>query len=173
MTSWAILAASSPISLNRVARKIDAAPLQIDGIIVDAIALTRPAADSANVRVKTDLQADLPFVTGDPVQLRQVFFNLLINAVTAMSGTMNGSAVLTIASRCDDRTIRVAVRDTGVGIPFPDPEEIFRPLVTTKPDGLGMGLSMSRSIVEAHGGHLWASKTDGRGTTFHVALPVS
>ena len=65
------------------------------------------------------------------------------------------------------------MRDTGTGIPFSDPEEIFRPLVTTKPDGLGMGLSMSRSIVEAHGGHLWASKNDGPGTTFHVALPVS
>ena len=154
-------------------RKIDAAPLQINGIIVDAIALTRSAADSANVRVKTDLQAELPFVKGDPVQLQQVFVNLLINAVTAMSGTVNGSAVLTIASRCDDRTIRVVVRDTGAGIPFPDPEEIFRPLVTTKPDGLGMGLSMSRSIVEAHGGQLWASKNDGPGTTFHVALPVS
>ena len=71
-------------------RKIDAAPIQIDGIIVDAIALTRSAADSANVRVKTDLQAELPFVKGDPVQLQQVFFNLLINAVTAMSGTVNG-----------------------------------------------------------------------------------
>lgn len=154
-------------------RKIDAAPLQINGIIVDAIALTRSAAETANVRVKTDLQAELPFVKGDPVQLQQVFVNLLNNAVTSMSGAVNGVATLTIASRCDDRMIRVAVHDTGTGIPFSDAEEIFRPLVTTKPDGLGMGLPMSRSIVEAHGGHLWASKNDGPGTTFHVALPVS
>ena len=69
--------------------------------------------------------------------------------------------------------IQVAVPDPGSGIPFADTEEAFRPLVTTKPDGLGMGLSMSRSIVEAHGGQLWASKNDGLGTTFHVALPVS
>jgi len=154
-------------------RKIDAAPLQINGIIVDAIALTRSAAETAKVRVKTDLQAELPFVKGDPVQLQQVFVNLLNNAVTSMSTAVSGAATLTIASRCDDRTIRVAVHDTGTGIPFSDPEEIFRPLVTTKPDGLGMGLPMSRSIVEAHGGHLWASKNDGPGTTFHVALPVS
>ena len=154
-------------------RKIDAAPIQINGIIVDAIALTRSAADVANVRVKTDLQAEMPFVGGDSVQLQQVFFNLLANAVTAMSGTTNGSGILTIASTSDDRTIHVSVRDTGTGIPFSDPEEIFRPLVTTKADGLGMGLPMSRSIVEAHGGHLWASKNDGPGATFHVALPAS
>jgi PAS domain S-box-containing protein len=154
-------------------RKIDAAPIQINGIIVDAIALTRSAADIANVRVRTDLQAEMPFVKGDSVQLQQVFFNLLANAVTAMSGTTNASGILTIASTSDDRTIHVSVRDTGAGIPFSDPEEIFRPLVTTKPDGLGMGLPMSRSIVEAHGGHMWASKNDGPGATFHVALPAS
>lgn len=90
-----------------------------------------------------------------------------------MSGTTNGSGILTIASTSDDRTIHVSVRDRGTGIPFADPEEIFRPLVTTKADGLGMGLPMSRSIVEAHGGHLWASKNDGPGATFHVALPAS
>jgi PAS domain S-box-containing protein len=154
-------------------RRIDAVPIQINGIIIDAIALTRSAADSANVRVRTDLQAEMPFVKGDSVQLQQVFFNLLANAVTAMSGGTNGSGILTIASTSDDRTILVTVRDTGAGIPFSDPEEIFRPLVTTKPDGLGMGLPMSRSIIEAHDGHLWASKNEGPGTTFHVALPVS
>jgi len=104
----------------------------------------------------------------DRVQLQQVFMNLMLNAIEAMKGT---GGALTIKSQLkDDGQLLILVTDTGVGLPAENKDRIFDAFYTTKPQGSGMGLAITRSIVEAHGGRLWASANDGPGTTFHFTL---
>jgi PAS domain S-box-containing protein len=148
-------------------------PVDVNDVIASALALTRGPLDAGGIAVRTDLDPALPLVRADPVQLQQVFCNLVINAVEAMS---RGGAepVLRVVTRHHEPGVVMArVVDTGVGFGHDDPERVFRPLVTTRPEGMGIGLSMSRVIVEMHGGRLWATPTDGGGATFHVLLPLS
>ena len=112
-------------------------------------------------------------IQGDRVQLQQVILNLIVNAVQAMSGVSEGSRELLIstgAAESDD--VLVAVRDTGPGLPPSSAERLFDAFYTTKPDGMGMGLSICRSIIEAHGGRMWASANLPRGAIFQFTAPA-
>jgi signal transduction histidine kinase len=109
---------------------------------------------------------------GDRVQLQQVLMNLLINGIDAMK-EMNGMRELAIQSqRTDSEELLVSITDTGVGLPAQQAEQIFNAFFTTKPHGTGMGLRISRSIIEAHGGHLWAADRSPRGASFYFTLPT-
>jgi signal transduction histidine kinase len=105
----------------------------------------------------------------DRVQLQQVFMNLMLNAIEAMK---DSGGELTVKSELQDGQLQLSVSDTGVGLPAEKMDQIFSAFFTTKPQGSGMGLAISRSIVESHGGQLWASANDGRGATFHFTLPT-
>jgi PAS domain S-box-containing protein len=122
------------------------------------------------VSIRTDLDPQLPPTTADRVQLQQVLMNLMLNGIEAMQDT---GGVLTVASkRIEDGQLLISVSDTGVGLSTDEAERIFDAFITTKPQGTGMGLSISRRIVESHGGHLRASPSTGRGATFQFTLPV-
>ena len=118
------------------------------------------------------LAPDLPPVTGDGIQIEQVLLNLLLNGVEAVQTAGSGERSLTVTTAATGAAgVEVAVRDSGVGLPDP-PADVFAPFFSTKPNGLGMGLSISRSIIEAHGGRLWATRNPDRGSTFRFTLPL-
>jgi PAS domain S-box-containing protein len=146
-------------------------PVDINEMIRGVVALAQGEARGARASVRTELAANLPRVLGDPVQLQQVILNLLLNGLDAMSAVVDRPRELVISTygEATDR-VRVAVRDSGSGI---DPQlapRVFEAFYTTKRSGLGMGLSISRSIVEQHGGRLWAVANDGPGTTFQFTV---
>jgi signal transduction histidine kinase len=111
-------------------------------------------------------------MAGDPVQLQQVLLNLLVNASEAMATPAAEARVIVVATAARERHVEIAIRDSGVGAPAMGLEAMFERFVSTKPDGLGMGLAISRSIVQAHGGRIWATANSDRGLTMHVQLPV-
>jgi two-component system, LuxR family, sensor kinase FixL len=124
------------------------------------------------VRVVTEFTADLPSIVGDRVQLQQVLINLVLNASDAMSRQAENARTLTLSStRVEDSAVKISVTDTGSGIPPGDEEKVFEPYHTTKAHGLGLGLSLSRSIIRAHGGRLWTESSAGAGATFHFTIP--
>jgi signal transduction histidine kinase len=124
-----------------------------------------------SVSVRTELAADLPRITGDRVQLQQVLMNLMMNSIDAMRD-VNRTRELTIRSWKGENDITVSVSDTGVGLPPQRADKIFDPFFTTKAHGTGMGLRISRSIVESHGGRLWGADNPPRGASFHINLPI-
>ena len=136
-------------------------------VVRDMLVLLRSEADRHSVVVRTELAADLPPVSADRVQLQQVLMNLMLNGMEAMS---EGGGALTIRTRLQDSEVMVSVSDTGVGIPGDQVEHIFSAFVTTKAGGTGMGLPISRTIMESHGGRLWATANPDRGATFHFTL---
>jgi PAS domain S-box-containing protein len=139
-------------------------------IIREMVVLLRGEAHRHGVSIRTELDADVPEITADRVQLQQVLMNLMLNGVEAMK---EHGGVLTIKSQPDQNdTVLIAVSDTGVGLPDSKADQIFNAFFTTKPEGSGMGLAISRSIVESHGGRLWASSNDGMGATFYLSLPA-
>jgi PAS domain S-box-containing protein len=143
----------------------------INGVIGEMVLLLRGEANEYAVSIRTDLAADLPKVTADRVQLQQVLMNLMLNGIEAMKET---GGVLTVKTRGGEGgQVLISVSDTGVGLPAERADEIFNAFFTTKPQGSGMGLAISRSIVESHGGRLWATSHDGRGATFHFTLPTA
>jgi C4-dicarboxylate-specific signal transduction histidine kinase len=146
-------------------------PVRIDELIQDIVALTQRELLRNEVSLRTELDAALPPVFGDRVQLQQVILNLVVNAIEAMSGTTAPLRELQIRSERDGDAVLVTVRDTGPGLPLAEPERIFGAFFTTKPDGLGMGLSISRTLIEAHGGKLWAASATG-GAVFQFRLPI-
>ena len=141
--------------------------------IVERIA--RGDANLHKVTVHLDLSADVRPVKGDSVQLQQVMLNLMLNAFSAMSGTgLDGARRLVVRTRSIDASnVLIEVQDNGAGIVADKLESIFDPFVTSKPEGLGMGLSICRSIVERHGGTISAANNPDRGATFSVTLPVT
>ena len=147
--------------------------LDINEAIREVIALTQTEVQRNRVGLQTRLADDLPLVSADRVQLQQVMINLIINAIEAMAGAGNGPRALTIISGTDDANeVAIEVQDTGPGL---DPEQLdrlFQSFYTTKPDGIGMGLAISRSIAEAHGGRLSAAPNKPRGAVFRLTLPV-
>ena len=143
----------------------------LNDIIGEMVLLLRTEANGYAVSIRTDLAADLPEITADRVQLQQVLMNLMLNGIEAMKET---GGVLTVKTgRGDGGQVLISVSDTGVGLPAGRADEIFEAFFTTKPQGSGMGLAISRSIVESHGGYLWATSNDGRGATFHFTLPTT
>jgi predicted ATPase/signal transduction histidine kinase len=147
--------------------------VDINEINRETVALLRDEAARYNISVRTELAADLPQIVGDRVQLQQVSMNLIVNGIEAMKD-IDGSRELVIKSqRAENEQILVSVSDTGIGFPPQLTEQIFDPFFTTKPHGTGMGLRISRSIIESHSGRLWAAGTPGRGATFHLILPAA
>ena len=145
--------------------------VDVNELIPEMLVLLRSEANRHSLPMRTDLAADLPRVTADRVQLQQVFLNLMLNGIEAMKGS---GGVLTIVSQLDnDDQLLISISDTGVGLPAEKADQIFNAFFTTKPQGSGMGLAISRSIVESHGGRLWASANSGRGATFHFTLPTA
>ncbi|WGD50329.1 AAA family ATPase [Bradyrhizobium sp. CB1650] len=144
--------------------------LEINGVILDVIALTSREMEKNGISAQTHLAESLPAIQGDRVQLQQVLLNLLINAIEAMSGVNEGPRELLISTAKADIGVVVSVRDSGPGLMPESVERIFESFYTTKPGGLGMGLSICRSIIEAHGGRLWASANEPKGAAFHFTL---
>jgi C4-dicarboxylate-specific signal transduction histidine kinase len=147
--------------------------LDINEVVNEVIALIRQEISNHQVSVQLDLASPLPPVFGDRVQLQQVIMNLLVNGIQAMAPINDRRRELLIRSRAhNSEQVLVEVRDSGVGI---DPEhvgQLFNPFFTTKADGMGMGLSICRSIIEAHGGRIWASPNAGTVTIFQFTLPA-
>jgi signal transduction histidine kinase len=141
----------------------------VNQIIHEMLTLLKGEADRCSVAMRTELAAALPKVRAERVQLQQVFMNLMLNAIEAMK---DSGGELTVKSELQDGQLQFSVSDTGVGLPSQEAEQIFSAFFTTKPQGSGMGLSISRSIVESHGGRLWAIANDGRGATFYFILPI-
>jgi C4-dicarboxylate-specific signal transduction histidine kinase len=146
--------------------------IQINEIIGVVVALADRQASQNEVSVVTDLAPDLPTVLGDKIQLQQVILNLMLNGIEAMSGVNERSRKLLIRSQMQDRDeVRVSVEDSGVGVKAEIMGRLFEPFFTTRSQGIGMGLPISRSIIEAHGGRLWAESTVNRGSIFQFTLP--
>jgi C4-dicarboxylate-specific signal transduction histidine kinase len=137
------------------------------------VALLSSDLQRSHVTVQTEYAEDLPAITADRVQLQQVILNLLTNAADAMSDVRDRQRRVTIrTSRDGERGIVLSVHDVGAGIAA-DAEEVFQPFFTTKTNGMGIGLSVSRSIIESHGGRLWAAANVDGGATFSFSIPVA
>jgi signal transduction histidine kinase len=166
--------ASEIINRLRSFYKKDAPPeresVDVNELIGELLVLLRSEAHRYSIHMCTDLAPDLPNATADRIQIQQVLMNLMLNSIEAMKET---SGELTIKSeRGDDGQLLISVRDTGVGLPAENADQIFNTFFTTKPQGSGMGLPICRSIVESHGGRLWANKNSRRGATFQFTLPA-
>jgi signal transduction histidine kinase len=144
----------------------------INEAIREVVGLTRGEIVKNDISAQMRLAEDLPRIQGDKVQLQQVILNLIINAVDAMSTTSEGSRELFISTGKDVGGVLVTVRDSGPGLSPERVERLFDAFYTTKAEGMGMGLSICRSIVEAHGGRIWAARDFGPGATFQVTLPL-
>ena len=149
------------------------APVDINEVIHEVVAVARSEAARHRIFPQTQLAAGLPLVLGDRVQLQQVILNLVLNGIDAMTAVSDPSQQLVISSnRYESGKVLVAVKDSGIGLDPQNMDRIFDAFYTTKADGMGMGLSISRSIVESHGGRLWATPNAGKGATFQFTLPA-
>jgi PAS domain S-box-containing protein len=148
------------------------AAVDLNALIRESTRIIEAEARQNGIRVELALASDLPPVNCDSIQIEQVLLNLLLNGLEAMQASGNGERSLNITSAAAGAAgIEVAIRDSGGGVPEP-PADIFQPFFSTKPNGLGMGLSISRSIIEAHGGRLWAARNADHGSTFSFTLPL-
>ena len=146
--------------------------VDVNELVREMIVLVRGEANRYTISVRTDLAEDLPEVMADRVQLQQVFMNLILNGIEAMK-EMSGGRELTIKSEAGDGQLLISVSDTGVGLSREQADQIFKAFFTTKDNGTGMGLPISRSIIESHGGRLWATAHSGPGATFQFSLPAT
>jgi C4-dicarboxylate-specific signal transduction histidine kinase len=147
--------------------------VDLNEVIVEVLALAQNQARRAGVVLKRELATDLPRVRGDRVQLQQVILNLVINGLEAIAKNKNGERELSISSGIDDsKDMTIAVRDTGEGLDPANLERVFDAFFTTKADGMGMGLAISRTIIESHGGRLWVTPNSPRGAIFQFTLPA-
>jgi PAS domain S-box-containing protein len=147
--------------------------VDVNEVIREMIVLLRSEATRHPVSIRTELTADLPPVMGDRVQLQQVMMNLIMNSIDAMNDVAGPRELAIRSQQAENEELMVSVSDTGVGLPAQQVDQIFNAFFTTKPHGTGMGLRISRSIVEAHGGRLWAADNSPRGASFYFALPIS
>jgi len=159
--------------IKKVPARKDA--VAINDAILEVIALTRAEAANNSVSVRTQFAEGLPRVQGDRVQLQQVMLNLIVNAIQAMSGIGEGARELQISVDAvpSEGGVRIGVRDTGPGLSPESLSRLFEPFYTTKPEGMGMGLSICRSIIEAHGGRLWAIPCEPQGALFQFTIPAT
>ena len=149
-------------------------PCDINEVIRDIVTLTASEIEKHHIPLRTNLDGDLGLVYADPVLLRQVMLNLVLNAVEAMEDTPETNRLLSINSMKDGSGgVTVTVRDSGKGLGRTKPEQIFDAFYTTKSAGMGLGLTITRSIIEAHGGRIWAEPSDSRGTIFRYTLPTA
>ena len=147
------------------------APFDINDTIHQVLALARSEIEGRQVTVRAELTTPLPPAVGDKVEVEQVVLNLVINAIEAMADVRNRE--LLARSQLDDSGhVLVSVQDTGSELSENDYDHLFDAFVTTKPEGMGLGLSISRSIIEAHGGRLWASPISPNGSVFQFTLPI-
>jgi len=144
--------------------------LDVNDLIREMITLLHDKADRNSISIRTELDSELPLITADRVQLQQVLMNLILNGIEAMKDA-NGELTIT-SKRTADTQLLVSVSDSGTGLPVGDVDRIFDAFFTTKAQGTGMGLSISRRIIESHGGRLWASANAERGATFQFTLPI-
>jgi C4-dicarboxylate-specific signal transduction histidine kinase len=157
--------------IKKVPARKDA--VAIDDAILEVVALTRAEAANNSVSVRTQFAEGLPRVQGDRVQLQQVMLNLILNAIQSMRGVEDGNRELYISTvSIEPEGLCVSVRDTGHGLRPESLPRLFEPFYTTKPDGMGMGLSICRSIIQAHGGRLWATGCEPRGALFQFTIPA-
>jgi PAS domain S-box-containing protein len=163
--------------IDRIRALVKKAPprkdkLEINEAVLEVIALIRNEMANSGISVRTQLAETLPAIQGDRVQLQQVILNLLVNAIEAMSGMSKGPRELVISTaKSDSEGLLVAVRDSGPGLAPESVDRLFESFYTTKPSGLGMGLSICRSIIEAHNGRLWAAANTPHGAVFQFTLP--
>jgi PAS domain S-box-containing protein len=152
-------------------------PLRLADVVADVLALAAAESTTRRVAIRTDLGPDLPMVLGDRVQLQQVLLNLVVNGMDAMSAVAEGERLLEIRGRLDSQdgspAALLSVRDRGVGLEVGQVDSVFEAFYTTKPHGMGMGLAISRSIIEAHGGRLWVESNHDPGATFAFSLPAA
>jgi signal transduction histidine kinase len=163
--------------IGRIRALIKKAPPRKDAVsindaILEVVALTRAEAANNGVLVRTRLAESLPPVQGDRVQLQQVLLNLIISAIEAMRDAGEDERELLISTRSEPDDVSVEVRDSGPGLTPAALDRVFEAFYTTKPNGLGLGLSICRSIIEAHNGRLWASADLPRGASFQFTLPA-
>ena len=144
--------------------------VDINEVVGEMLMLLRNDASRHSISLRMELTPHLPQIMADRVQLQQVLMNLMLNGIEAMGD--GGGELIIRSQRTENGLLLVSVSDTGVGLPSEKPDLIFNAFYTTKPQGTGMGLAISRSIIEAHGGRLWASANAPRGATFHFTLPV-
>jgi two-component system sensor kinase FixL len=147
--------------------------IDINEVIREMIVLLRSELTRYPIVVRMALVADLPPVMGDRVQLQQVFMNLMLNSIDAMKEMTEGSELTITSQREENSQLLISVSDTGVGLPSKQADQIFNAFFTTKTQGTGMGLSISRSIVESHRGRLWATDNSPRGAIFYLSLPTN
>jgi C4-dicarboxylate-specific signal transduction histidine kinase len=161
--------------IRALVRKADAErnSLDLNLVIEEVIALLKTELRRNKIVVRTGLAVNLSSVWGDRVQLQQVLLNLIMNAIEAMGAIVSRTRVLSIATMSDSGGVSVSVEDRGVGLDQEALERIFEPFFTTKPKGMGIGLAISRSIIETHGGLLWATRNRGPGATFKLRLPTA
>ena len=164
--------------INRLRRfmaagETEAAPEQINRVIEEASALALVGAAHGAIAVHAELAPGLPAVMIDKVQIHQVIINLIRNAVDALARFSGQRAIILRTARGDPGEVEVVVADTGPGLPDEVRSRLFQPFVTTKPEGMGIGLSLCRTIIDAHGGRIWTSDHPGGGTEFHFTLPVA
>src|SRR6185436_17031400 len=152
-------------------------PIRLGDVVEDVVALTASESAARRVIIRTEVAADLPVVSGDRVQLQQVLLNLVVNGMDAMGTVDDQGRLLVIRGRQDVQeggpAATISVQDHGIGLDAAQMGRLFEAFYTTKPHGMGMGLAISRSIIEAHGGRLWAEPNQGPGATFVFSLPVA
>jgi signal transduction histidine kinase len=146
--------------------------VDVNEVIREMIVLLRNQATRYSILVRTDLAADIPQIMGDRVQLQQVLMNLIVNSIDAMKDVEGTRNLVIKSQRAENEQVMLSVSDTGVGLPPRQADQIFNAFFTTKVQGTGMGLRISRSIVESHGGRLWAADNSPRGASFHFTLPT-
>lgn len=170
----ALSAAEVVKRLRSFARRVESPPTacRIEEVAAEALGLVAVELRRAEVTVETSFSPNSPAVPADRVQIQQVFVNLLTNAVEAMHTVPADVRQIVIRTLLGEKAIEIVVSDRGMGLPAENPAQIFEPYVTTKPEGLGMGLTIVRTIVEAHGGKLWATANPEGGAAFHFTLPL-
>jgi C4-dicarboxylate-specific signal transduction histidine kinase len=149
------------------------APLDFGVLIEELLSLLRSDLRDHGIEITIDLASPLPKITADKIQVQQVLLNLARNAIEAMEDTPVEQRVLGIGAKIRDRSLEISVSDTGCGIPAGDSDKLFSAFHSTKSHGMGLGLAISRSIVERHGGHIWAEPNGDRGSIFMLTLPIA
>jgi two-component system, LuxR family, sensor kinase FixL len=154
--------------------KLDTHPVEVSDLISDVVALVRADAVARGLKLEINVPVDLPPIRGDRVHLQQVLLNLILNGLDALNGTSREIRLVNVSARLDEtHCIEIAVSDTGHGIPVEKLQQVFDAFFTTKSNGMGMGLPISRTIIEAHAGRLWAENNTGGGAVFRFTLPVA
>jgi two-component system sensor kinase FixL len=156
---------------------LEKVPLRLSDVVADVLVVAASASAAHRATIRNEVPGELPIVSGDRVQLQQVLLNLVVNGLDAMDSLEEPRRLLTIRGRKDTQegksVATISVQDSGVGLTAEAMGRLFQPFYTTKPQGMGMGLAISRSIIEAHGGRLWAEPNDGHGATFLFSLPTA